>query len=156
MPAGRCHRWFGLRRARSRVAERDLLLTPRATGPQTPAVGAIAAPHAMGWGRSRGPSYGLSSVASECSLRDQSDCEDQVPTFGRKPSATVAESSTVHAKATVQIHLRLLPEDAELLRSIAAEGDRTLSSAVRHLLRLFDKARERRDHELGQPKRRRR
>jgi hypothetical protein len=63
VPACRCCPRFGLRGARSGVAEGVFLLTTRGTHREVPGVGAIAGPHAIGWGRARGP---LSALCSGC------------------------------------------------------------------------------------------
>ena len=44
------------------LARTGVLLTPRATDPQTPAVAGVAKPNAIGWARSRRPLSGLSSA----------------------------------------------------------------------------------------------
>lgn len=53
--------------------------------------------------------------------------------------ASVGEgrASEVTRDKSVQIHLRLSPDDAALLRRIAAQRDQTISGAIRYLLRPF-------------------
>jgi Tol biopolymer transport system component len=52
--------------SRAGVAEGHLLLTRCGPGPQPPAVGAVATPHAMGWSLPRALLYGLSSRVDGC------------------------------------------------------------------------------------------
>lgn len=81
-------------------------------------------------------SFGAASApatrASPVSIRKAR--QDYVATATEQTIDTADHSDTA-TSATVQVHLRLLPTDALLLRRLAGDRGQTLSGAIRYLLR---------------------
>ena len=69
----------------------------------------------------------------------RSDSPKSTPETGTDDSMTLDmrahDHATVASTATEQIHLRLLRQDAVLLRQLASDRGQTLSGAVRYILR---------------------
>jgi hypothetical protein len=63
------------------------------------------------------------------------DSAEVLPAYETVRSDTELVEQNPSSGGTVQVHLRLLASDAQLLRHLARRRDQTLSAVVRHLLR---------------------